>query len=213
MLLLILAAAVAMEAAPFSHQLHLQLKLDCLSCHAGVTESTKAADNNLPAPAICARCHTGKNEKPVRAQASPTRLSAFNHALHLKLGNAAPVIAAAIARKTYHTSSSGSHPLDKIRTYLSAAGGNACAGCHRGLEDSEAAAHSDYPQMADCLVCHPQIDPPFSCEKCHAPIQAFLKPPSHTANYIDVHSSGKANLDKPSCVICHGQRFQCMGCH
>jgi len=209
---LILAAALA-EAVPFSHKLHVGLKVDCVTCHARVLRSTKAADNNLPAAAVCARCHTGANEKQVKAQPSPTRVAIFNHALHLKLGNAAPVIAAAIDGKTYHLSSPGAHPLAKIRAYLAAAGGNACVACHRGVEDNEAVAHSLFPQMADCLVCHPQIEAPFSCELCHRAGEAFLKPASHPPNYVDVHSSGKANLDKPSCVICHGQRFQCKGCH
>ena len=67
--------------------------------------------------------------------------------------------------------------------------------------------------MADCLVCHNKIDNPFSCEKCHTAPAVQLKPPSHTADYVDTHSSGKLQLDKPSCVICHGKEFTCLGCH
>jgi hypothetical protein len=40
-----------------------------------------------------------------------------------------------------------------------------------------------------------------------------LKPAFHTPDYIDTHSSGKLKLDKPSCVICHGVNFTCLGCH
>jgi hypothetical protein len=66
--------------------------------------------------------------------------------------------------------------------------------------------------MADCLVCHSQIDPPFSCEFCHAPGD-HLKPVSHTPDFIDTHTSGKLKLDKSSCAVCHGRTFTCQGCH
>ena len=207
----VIGAAVA-AAAPFSHKLHLKLGLDCVKCHTGVTTSAKAADNNLPASTVCAECHKAPNEMTVKSEPRVLRVGLFNHALHLKLGRAAPVIAAAIKGKTYHTSSPDSLPLDRIRAYLAAAGSNACAACHRGVEDNEVTDHSMFPQMADCLVCHPKIEVPFSCEKCHLPNQQ-IKPASHTASYVDFHSTGKANLDKQSCVICHGRKFQCLGCH
>jgi hypothetical protein len=205
-------ASAAAAAPPFSHKLHLELGLDCLKCHSGVMASVKATDNNLPGQAVCAACHRAPGEMTVKPEPRATRLAFFNHQLHLKFGSAAPVIAGAIAGKSYHTSSPGSLPLERIRAYLGSAGNNACAACHRGVEDSEATSHSLFPQMADCLVCHPKIENPFSCEKCHQAGE-HLKPASHTATYADFHSSGKANLDKQSCVICHGRRFQCLGCH
>ena len=199
-------------AAPFSHKLHLKLGLDCVKCHSGVTTSAKVADNNLPPQAVCATCHKAPNEQSVKPEPRTLKVGSFNHALHLKLGNSAPVIAAAITGKTYHTSSPGSLPVDRIRTYLASAGNNSCAACHRGVQDNEVTDHSMFPQMADCLVCHSKIDVPFSCEKCHLPTQQ-LKPASHDAKYVDFHSSRKANLDKQSCVICHSRKFTCLGCH
>ena len=64
----------------------------------------------------------------------------------------------------------------------------------------------------DCLVCHPKIDPPFSCEFCHD-AGPHLKPANHTPAYVDLHSTGRANLNKPACVTCHDRRFTCLGCH
>jgi len=66
--------------------------------------------------------------------------------------------------------------------------------------------------MADCIVCHNQIDNPFSCDKCHAS-GVNLKPASHVEGFMSAHSSGKMNLDKASCTICHGRTFRCLGCH
>ena len=44
-----------------------------------------------------------------------------------------------------------------------------------------------FPQMADCLVCHTQVDPPFTCEFCHAK-DAKLKPANHPPEYLESHS-------------------------
>ena len=206
------AAGTQAAVAPFSHKLHLQLGLDCVKCHAAVTTSTHAADNNLPAQAVCAACHNAPNEMTVKAEPRATGVGMFNHELHLKLGKIAPVLSAAIKSKAYHTSSPRSLPLESITAYLANAGNNTCAACHRGVEENEVTGHAMFPQMADCLVCHAKIEVPFSCEKCHLPTQN-LKPTSHDAAYVDLHSSGKANLDKQSCVICHSRKFQCLGCH
>src|SRR5262249_26495233 len=133
-----------------------------------------------------------------------TMLVHFNHSLHLKMGSAARYIASAIDHHTYLQPPAG------IRRHLDT--GNACQACHRGLEESDQVARAALPQMADCLVCHTQIDPPFSCEDCHAR-GAAIKPASHIERFIDAHSSGKLRLDKSTCAVCHGRTFTCMGCH
>ena len=136
-------------------------------------------------------------------QAQPP-LKEFSHKKHLKLGNAGPVIASAIDKGAYLGRG------DKIRPYLNS--GNACAACHRGLEDSDAVSRANMPQMADCLVCHNQIDPPDSCEFCH-PKGAHLKPANHVAGFLDMHTNKNSGLDKQSCAVCHGRKFTCLGCH
>jgi hypothetical protein len=201
-LILIAGAAAAQTPKPFSHELHLKLpaKLTCVTCHGSVTSSTRAEDNNLPKVAICLGCHKQASVGTPR----PTILTRFNHQKHLALGNIAPVIRAAIDSKAYLS------PPGDIRRHLDSA--NACAACHRGMEQSTALAKSDLPQMADCLVCHNQIDPPFSCEFCHAK-GAALKPANHTPEFADLHSRKNSTLDKTTCAVCHGRKFTCMGCH
>ena len=200
LLAFLLSAWGAVAAAPFSHKLHLGLKLECATCHTPAIASTLAADNLLPAKTVCTPCHQDRDIPAPRQ----SRVESFNHALHLKMGNLAPLIAAAIDKKTYL------QPPGDIRRHLDT--GNPCQACHRGLAESEQASAAAMPQMADCIVCHSDIDNPFSCEKCHAK-NADLKPVSHAANFISNHTSGKLNLDKPSCVICHGRNFRCLGCH
>jgi len=201
---LLVSAAAAQTPRPFSHQLHLKLSanLTCVQCHSSVQSSTRAEDNNLPPVAVCLGCH--KAGSVTVGKPRPTLLARFNHQKHLTLGNIAPVIRAAIVAKTY-LSASGD-----IRRHLESA--NACAACHRGMEESTALAKSDLPQMADCLVCHNQIDPPFSCEFCHTK-GAALKPANHTQDFPDIHSRKDAKLDKTTCAVCHGRKFTCMGCH
>jgi len=211
--LLLIAAVAAIpsplgaQPKPFSHKLHLSLNLACTVCHEGAATSASASDNNLPAPAVCRRCH----DKPMPIKApGKTIVTRFSHELHLKLGNVAPVIAAAIDAGAYHLSTDGKPPPAALRASLKT--GNACAACHRGLDQSVQVTPEAFPAMQDCLVCHPKIDPPFSCEKCHEPGK-HLQPASHVSHYIDIHSTGKANLNKPSCAVCHGRKFTCLGCH
>lgn len=188
-------------AAPFSHRVHLQLGLDCLKCHPTAPASQSPADNNLPVEQTCKPCHS--EPRTINAPRATT-VTRFSHARHVKLGNPAPVILAAIRGKTYLAASS-----DKLVAGLTAAT-TSCTACHRGLDKSDHVDASAYPAMADCLVCHPKIDPPFSCEQCHSP-GAHLKPASHTPDFFDSHSLPK--LPKTGCALCHGVRFTCQGCH
>ena len=178
---------------PFPHRVHLAAKLECGLCHGAALSSTRVDDNLLPKAEACLTCH-----KTAQIGAPPaTHLARFNHQLHLKLGNLAPVIAAAIDRKAYLGAVSAG-----LRAQLNTK--NPCEACHGGP--------SLLPQMADCLVCHSQIDPPDSCEFCHAK-GAKLKPASHTPDFLDTHTTGKLGLDETTCAVCHGRHFHCMGCH
>jgi hypothetical protein len=202
--LILLAAALAplAPAAGFSHKQHLAMQLACTKCHTAASTSTRASDNLLPSSNVCRECHADGRE--VRATPAAVPVAKFNHALHLKMGNLAPVIAAAIDKGSYLSSPGG------LRAHLNTK--SPCEACHRGLEQSDKVGAANFPAMADCLVCHNKIDPPFSCEKCHVE-GPQLRPASHTPDFIDTHSSGKLHLDKPACAVCHGRRFTCQGCH
>lgn len=199
-LVLLAMWGAASFAAPFSHQLHLKLRPDCGACHTAAAASTSASDNLLPDQKACLPCHQSREIPGPPA----TRVAHFSHQQHVKMGNLAPVLAAAIDKKQYL------QPAGDIRRHLN--GTNACQACHRGLEESTQVSASNMPAMADCIVCHSQIDNPFSCEKCHAKGDN-LKPASHVQGYMSSHSSGTLNLDKASCTICHGTNFRCLGCH
>ena len=134
----------------------------------------------------------------------PVPLKAFSHKKHLALPNIAPVIVRAIDKGTYLS------PPGNLKALL--ANATQCEACHRGLRESEEVTRDNMPKMADCLVCHDQIEPPFSCATCH-PKDAKLKPATHTADFLDTHPKFVKTLEKGSCAICHGQKFKCLGCH
>jgi predicted CXXCH cytochrome family protein len=190
-------------AAPFSHKVHLEKKIACAVCHSRASASAKAEDNLLPNPAVCSGCH--QDARQVKSPRSLT-VSKFNHQLHLKLGNTiAPAIAKAVDSGAYLGKKGSVHRPDLNTT-------NACAACHRGLERSDEVSLAVFPHMADCLVCHQPVDPPFSCGKCHTEGQS-LKPASHTNEWLESHSRKTVAKDKESCAVCHGREFRCLGCH
>jgi hypothetical protein len=80
------------------------------------------------------------------------------------------------------------------------------------LERSDEVSIAAFPRMADCLVCHNQIDPPFSCVKCHDE-GANLKPASHTPDFLDRHTKKGTIQERETCAVCHGRQFTCLGCH
>jgi len=140
----------------------------------------------------------------VFAQTGPPKLKPFSHKTHLKLGNIAPVIAAAIDKGAFLS------PPGNERAQLNT--NNQCLACHHGIDDSDGAKKSTFLNMADCLVCHNKVDPPFSCTFCHIE-GANLKPANHAADFLESHSRKNANLDTQTCAVCHGRKFTCLGCH
>lgn len=192
-------AGTAQGAQPFSHRLHTKL-MSCRDCHQAVWTSTSLQDRLLPAKAVCQKCHKGM----AIPTPGPSLVSRFDHARHLKMGNLATTLTRAIDSGSYL------FPAGALKGELNAA--NDCTACHRGLAEPDSPGRSPLARMADCLVCHNQIEPPESCRMCHA-TDMKLKPASHTADFMDTHTSGKLNLDKSTCAVCHGRRFTCLGCH
>lgn len=201
---LIWGAAILAEAAPFSHKLHLGMGMECVTCHTSAPRSALASDDLLPSKTICAGCHDA-SIAPQRGPAPPVPVVHFSHAVHLKMGSVAPFLARAMDKRTHL------QPSAEARKQLDT--GNACQACHRGLEQSERVTADVHPKMADCLVCHVKIVPPWSCETCHAP-GASLKPETHKREtFFDSHSKGTFRAERTTCAVCHGREFTCMGCH
>jgi hypothetical protein len=173
----------SLAAQTFSHAAALRTVKGCQPCHAPIPRSTEVS----------------------KREGRPVRWVKFSHAVHVKLGVSAALIQA-IDAKTHL-----GPVAPELRRVLET--GNVCQSCHRGMAAvSGALAKANYPAMSDCLVCHNKIDPPFSCEKCHAEEVRTLVPANHTAGFIDLHTN-KDSVSKETCASCHGRRFTCMGCH
>lgn len=197
-------AAFLAEAAPFSHKLHLAMGLECVACHVAAPKSTQAADDLLPPKQVCAGCHDA-SIGPQRPPAPNVPVVHFSHAVHLKMGSVARFLAQAIDKGTHL------QPSADARKQLDTK--NACQACHRGLEESDRVTAAVHARMADCLVCHVKITPPWSCEDCHAK-GAALKPDTHQREtFFDSHSKGAFRAERTTCAVCHGREFTCMGCH
>jgi len=131
--LLLCVPATAQDWA-FPHKPHLERGLVCQTCHSAAEGSQQAADNLLPNGQICSACHDGQtapaiDTAPLAQRQHETRSYRFDHEFHLKQGNIAPLIAAAIDDGSYH-----GKPGD-TRRFLNSK--NACVACHRGLTESE----------------------------------------------------------------------------
>jgi c(7)-type cytochrome triheme protein len=210
-LLAAFSGSLAAQTAPprFSHQVHLKQNLTCFTCHQAAAASTEATDANRPGEETCGTCHNGDRLPVVDAsflsEKKPAeRTYRFNHQFHLQMGNVAPLLAAAIDEGKYLGKAGA------VRAQLNTE--NECQACHRGLAETDVAGKGNLPQMSDCLVCHSEIDNPFSCKKCHLE-GVNLKPADHTREFADAHSTGRLGLDKTTCLPCHGRHFTCMGCH
>jgi hypothetical protein len=200
----LIGAALLAEAAPFSHRLHLAMKMECGACHAKALASGKAEDDLLPSKQVCGGCHDA-TFAPQRPPAMPVPVVHFSHAVHLKMGNLAPAIARAIDKGLYL------QPSGDVRGRLDTR--NPCQACHRGFEESDRVTAANMPKMADCLVCHTKIVVPWSCEECHAK-GADLRPAGHKREgFFDTHSTGTFRTERATCAVCHGREFTCMGCH
>jgi hypothetical protein len=195
-----LAPLPAQPRRPFSHKYHLEQVSTCEACHTQATESAKAEDNLLPDTTECARCH----DEVTIPQPRKVSVQKFNHAKHIKMGNVAPVILAAIKSGAFLA------PPGDLPKHLTTK--ETCVACHHGIDQAETPGKAHYPQMAECLVCHNKVDPPQSCKHCHA--DSFqLKPGDHTREFADAHSTGKGRFENKGCAVCHGRNFRCQGCH
>jgi hypothetical protein len=174
----------SLGAQSFSHAEALRTAKSCQPCHAPIPKSTQVS----------------------RREARPVRWVKFSHATHVPMGGAvSAALIKAIDAKT-HLGPVGPELRKQLETQ------NVCQSCHRGMpEVTGPLAKANYPSMSDCLVCHNRIDPPFSCEKCHAEEMKTLLPATHTSGFVDRHTS--KSQEKATCAACHGRRFTCMGCH
>lgn len=145
---------------PFSHRVHLSLKLECTGCHAAALTSTRLEDNLLPAREICLKCHTTEVITTPRA----TSLRRFNHQLHLKAG---------MACAGCHPGGGAAQMADCLVCHSKIDPPDSCEFCH--LKSAMLKPVNHTPDFLDthtsgnldkttCAVCHGRR---FRCLGCH----------------------------------------------
>jgi len=152
------------SAADFSHRAHLALKLECTGCHTSVTESSRAEDNNLPKPEVCAECH---DPAPAIEQPRPTPLARFPHDKHV----------GAIPCLTCHKGVDTFPPMALCVTCHNKVDiPDSCYFCHaktmnlepaghgEGFVDAHSRVRRDAAAKQSCQMCHGKN---FHCAGCH----------------------------------------------
>ncbi|MCC6996972.1 MAG: hypothetical protein IT370_20330 [Deltaproteobacteria bacterium] len=174
----------------FSHKVHAENDLECVTCHEDVIDSKTLVGMALPKEEKCLECHeedktAGKCDKC--------------HALPKTPGSYPP-------REPRVEISHQAHvPRAKEE----------CSKCHARLPEPRVAAAR--PTMGTCRGCH-EHEQDFSqgaCVRCHSDLSRYpLKPVSafsHQGNYVRQHGPA-ARSSADSCTKCHEQTF-CADCH
>jgi len=214
------------EAAPASdihpvHEIHLEMDLECSSCHEGVSEATDLSGLR-PGMDTCANCHDVEdaetcgmchvNAEEPGGYAETAAVVRFPHATHLEADG----------------DCSRCHELEEAAMGLP--GHDTCRTCHAtvsGFQDCqvchlESVEHlrprSHEPQyMAyhaleavwderSCESCHTQSD----CQDCHNGDN--VRPRVHELNFVSTHAL-EARSNETLCASCHVEAEFCSACH
>ncbi len=213
LLVLGLAAAPAVAAPVFPHDVHLEEGLDCATCHEGVAASTSALTTHRPERELCLDCHEPDDEflDAALGTPSPTRpVRLFSHAAHATLDCAAChgdlTVAAprrpdkALCRECHATADDYAD----------------CRLCHASGErllprDHDAHwdhAHGVHARLDDarCYLCHTAS----GCQDCH--VGDNVRPRSHGPDFRFGHAL-EARAHETACYACHADPGYCGDCH
>ncbi|RME45118.1 MAG: cytochrome C [Deltaproteobacteria bacterium] len=198
----------------FDHGAHLEMGLDCETCHVSIGESTSVADRNLPPAETCLDCHDVEAKEPQKAVPRSDCAACHEGFDPRKAPKPEPVFLVAA-----HLQFSHEAHLDR---------GIECAACHGDFTRVGRATVAQLPRMATCLGCHDGRQAPDACGTCHLlrpdgklrvvfP-EGVLKPAGHFKG--DNHFSpmwqrehGKiAGRWETYCMNCH-TRSDCTECH
>ncbi|HEU4564703.1 MAG TPA: hypothetical protein VFS05_08650 [Gemmatimonadaceae bacterium] len=198
--------AARMDESRFPHEKHARVFPTCVGCHAGIVSGNEA--RLFPEPALCGRCHDGRNEKRVEWEGprrEPSNLR-FSHVEHQReaggemgpdtatcqrchtAGGAGPRMAVQEARPRECLS------CHEHRATAHLASDNRCSTCHvtvvqaRALPDS-AVARFPYPASRER--------------------QDFL---SHERPDFLTNHAPRTEADLAQCAVCHA-RESCARCH
>lgn len=201
------AGVSALEKDGFDHEKHARLFPSCESCHAGITDTTRAV---WPTVESCASCHDGKVEEKVDWTAPtrepPTNLR-FTHASHADAAAAKLPADSTLACRSCHIATDGQW-MAVARTRSAE-----CRSCHQLPEKHLAAADTA------CATCHLTLAEATTLPRER--IAKFEVPANHEAkDFLTEKGHGQAAKPpagghwdvSPNCATCHARDF-CAQCH
>jgi hypothetical protein len=167
-----LALLATASGADFSHRAHLALKLECSSCHASVTKSSRVEDNNLPKAEVCLQCH---ESAPAIKQPREIALAHFPHDKHVA---AIPCLTCHKGINTSDVTSKANFPpmTQCVTCHVQTEISDSCYFCHAKSMNLEPASHGALwvdahsrvrraaAEKQACQMCHGRN---FRCAGCH----------------------------------------------
>lgn len=197
-LMLVPAVLLAQAGAntPFPHARHARMFPTCSGCHEGVPTGDFA--RSFPAVALCASCHNGTIQPPVR-WSPPARVGAgllvFSHPSHLS--------------KAKDVTCAVCHALTDTTKWMNVARAapERCISCHA----HRASEHLGADNV--CATCHRPLTSAVGLSDTR--VAALPKPPSHAqTDFISTHGAvtHASETSAASCATCHA-RESCVRCH
>ncbi|UCH80981.1 MAG: hypothetical protein JSW20_14795 [Nitrospiraceae bacterium] len=202
----------------FSHKVHIEIDVECLTCHDGIENSENDLNSHLPSMGVCEECHDEVKDadncvmchpdlgikRTVRPE-STSHLN-FSHVLHLDME-----VECVICHAGAPTSNTSDDELLPENAFKNNNHAGVCTECH------------DDSSPDNCTVCHPEpgtatallstssdlkfshrihVDMAIGCQTCHVSI----------LNSDNIISSRIPKMEV--CGECHDEvETECIMCH
>jgi hypothetical protein len=188
----------------FSHKLHAEQGVACVTCHDNITtKETAESGMHLPVMDNCMTCH--KTPETVEGcydcHQKGEELEPVSHTTEWEQAHGVYAESGAENCKSCHT-----------ETY--------CVECHQGenlnnqSHPAEFIATHSISFMTgeqDCAGCHDRQD---FCVTCHVEINRVVPANHSTADWIGVGHSAAARIEFDKCAVCHIEGdVTCIRCH
>jgi len=193
----------------FNHQEHLEEKLECLTCHTGISASTEIGcqEAHLPKMTDCLKCHEKMGQ---------TWDCASCH-----IGNHPEAGDKSVLEWTKTHGLEAAFDPEKFRQYFEL---GYCEDCHQGLnlngqmhQPGWLFVHGDEAMAGgECLVCHQDLQQCSECHRTMLPVPHPLGDPAFANPVSGGSHTEEAESFFEACIVCHHQGTispTCARCH
>ncbi|NVJ25232.1 MULTISPECIES: cytochrome c3 family protein [Myxococcus] len=229
-------AKLSMPAANlhFSHQQHVDKKVECSVCHGEMTDVKLATRNQLPKMATCFKCHDGNVASNTCATCHPTeptgRLKLVFDSGLLRPMQGNPL---GLDHGPRYEFNHGARAQSDRMTCMQCHSESYCQTCHDGMQKPLSIHPNDYitlhPVQARagsprceschraqsfCAACHERVGVGMDADKSLRPRNQKVHP--DYAAWVELpgpqHHGIAASRDLTSCISCHREE-SCTSCH